>query len=272
MQRMLPLVIPILAIIVVGSLLVYFDIRTGGVTSLEGGSKIGYVPAVLTWVAFIASIVAMAGFCIYAASIAGPPVIRSGLRRKNILFGALVIIVLFFVLQFGIGVFNPLESGIASGEAPLALTWIAAILTLLANLGFVIFFARSGSQARLIPPARAQSQSLEDEGLTKQAKQIDVVLGDPQDAALLAEDFVQTKKGGYDRDAIQTRNNIAEWIVATISSDGRMPKKELEQRFSEQFPRVLWPLFNSVVYDLVYQNRLIFVQEGGMEVIALKAQ
>lgn len=278
MQKMLPLVIPVLAIVIVGSLLIYFDIKTGGITNIEEGSHVGYLPAVLTWVAFIASLIAMAGFCAYVAATTGPAIVRSSFTKRNVLIAVLVLVGAALALQFGTRVFTPLESGIASGVAPLALTWIAAVLTLFANLGFVIFVARNsvykGERSMTkVNTGRMVSQTKAKETHTvAQIKQIDVLIGDPQDAALLAEDVTQERRSVYNRDAIQTRNNIAEWIVACISSEGKMAKKDLEQKFSEQFPRTLWPLFNSVVYDLVYQNRLAFAKRDGNEVLELKGQ
>ncbi|MDG6934659.1 MAG: hypothetical protein JRN68_08155 [Nitrososphaerota archaeon] len=279
MQTRTSLVIPIVAIVVVGSLLVYFDVKTGGISNLEGGSNIGYVPAVLTWVAFIASVAAMGGFCTYVVATAGPPYVRSSITKRNVAIGIVIILAIFLILQFGLHTFAPLESGIASGEAPISLTWIAAVLTLLANLGFVIFVSKyrsngkGGEAANLgfaVISEGSQAESRAAEGRRMKTKTIDVVLGDPQDAAMLSGNFDSSRAGGYNRDAIQTRNNIAEWIVTCVSIEKKLAKKTLESRFSEQFPRTLWPLFNSVVYDLVYQNRLVLEGERGSELISLK--
>ena len=72
-----------------------------------------------------------------------------------------------------------------------------------------------------------------------------------------------------ERDALQTRKNIAEWIILSLNIGGKTPKGRLEMAFEEQFPKVYVPLFNSVLYDLIYQGKVESTKEGNRMMISL---
>jgi hypothetical protein len=77
---------------------------------------------------------------------------------------------------------------------------------------------------------------------------------------------------GEDRDLIQTKANVAEWILLSLRLGGKVAKSKLESSFEEQFPKIYVPLFNSVLYDLIYKNKVDSVKEGSRMMLFLKEE
>lgn len=72
-----------------------------------------------------------------------------------------------------------------------------------------------------------------------------------------------------EKDALQTRKNIAEWILLSLRIGGKVAKSKLELNFEDQFPKVYVPLFNSVLYDLIYQGKVESIKEGARMMLSL---
>lgn len=77
-------------------------------------------------------------------------------------------------------------------------------------------------------------------------------------------------QSGEDRDLIQTKANVAEWILLSLRLGGKVAKTKLESSFEEQFPKIYVPLFNSVLYDLIYKGKVDSVKEGSRMMLMLK--
>ncbi|MEM3638188.1 MAG: hypothetical protein QXX17_07485 [Conexivisphaerales archaeon] len=94
----------------------------------------------------------------------------------------------------------------------------------------------------------------------------------PSDLPLLTSSPPSSSLSQSERDALQTRKNIAEWIILSLNIGGKTPKGKLEMAFEEQFPKVYVPLFNSVLYDLIYQGKVETSKEGNRMMIFLPKQ
>jgi hypothetical protein len=75
-----------------------------------------------------------------------------------------------------------------------------------------------------------------------------------------------------DKDLIQTKANIAEWILLSLRMGGKVTKTKLESNFEEQFPKIYVPLFNAVLYDLIYKNKVDSIREGSRMILFLKEE
>lgn len=110
--------------------------------------------------------------------------------------------------------------------------------------------------------ATATQVKVEDEVMKKVSEIVS-----PNDLSILTSQASSLSQS--ERDALQTRKNIAEWIILSLNIGGKTPKGRLEMAFEEQFPKVYVPLFNSVLYDLIYQGKVESTKEGNRMMISL---
>ncbi len=121
----------------------------------------------------------------------------------------------------------------------------------------------SSTKQEPAPALAATTQAkVEDEVIKKVSEIVS-----PNDLSILTSQSSSLSQS--ERDALQTRKNIAEWIILSLNIGGKTPKGRLEMAFEEQFPKVYVPLFNSVLYDLIYQGKVESTKEGNRMMISL---
>jgi hypothetical protein len=241
------------------------------IPGVEEGIKIGYPYSAFVWGAFILSLAAVFVFGVHLYLRWRLPEAGTGQRPyyRFMIAALLALAALIIFLQFGTGYLRPIEQGILDGYAPLSLGWAAAIITLLINAGLVadsyLWSRRASARGPEISGARGSSpQQVGGVGAVASVKgrRMEVIVGNPQDVSVLTGSSTERKGSPFDRDEIQTRNNISEWILSSLPPHVPLDKDTLEEKFEEQFPKTLWPLFNSVLYDLIYRNKVVMRKEN----------
>jgi len=168
------------------------------------------------------------------------------------------------------------EAGISDGIAPPILLGIAPLLSMLAIVGLILYSWKTKLLSRSIAVGEQKA------GEINQPKQVQEDLSSKEAAkgqlelisSLLDKSEMQKLVGaewGYDesRDRLQTKKNIETWILESVKAANRVSKSRLEAEFERQFPTAYLALFNSVLYDLVYRDKLEVIREEGKTMICL---
>jgi hypothetical protein len=250
----------------------------GYLAQLEGGVYVGFGTALLAWTATIIAILADASivvmFVLHGHSIS---VLRL-YKKYRPLFIALpfAFAALILILQFGTPYLRYVEAGISDGIAPPILLGIAPLLSMLAIVGLILYSWKTKLLSRSIAVGEQKA------GEINQPKQVQEDLSSKEAAkgqlemisSLLDKSEMQKLVGaewGYDesRDRLQTKKNIETWILESVKAANRVSKSRLEAEFERQFPTAYLALFNSVLYDLVYRDKLEVIREEGKTMICL---
>ncbi len=183
---------------------------------------------------------------------------------------------LILILQFGTPYLRYVEAGISDGIAPPILLGIAPLLSMLAIVGLILYSWKTKLLSRSIAVGEQKA------GEINQPKQVQEDLSSKEAAkgqlemisSLLDKSEMQKLVGaewGYDesRDRLQTKKNIETWILESVKAANRVSKSRLEAEFERQFPTAYLALFNSVLYDLVYRDKLEVIREEGKTMICL---
>lgn len=230
-------------------------------------------------------------------------------RKSFVAIIVVAAIALFLILQYATNTLVPIERGIVDGFAPPSLLEISSIITLFAVFGLIIFkgeglvinknlsSTNGGSIVQPLQTAMDSSASLKSVSQSYEQERKEQTFSSqpsmkPEVPAASSEpkldDEIFKKVSGIispddltkltspqptisqsEKDALQTRKNIAEWILLSLRIAGKTPKGKLETSFEEQFPKLYVPLFNSVLYDLIYQGKVESTKEGNRMMISL---
>jgi hypothetical protein len=311
--------------------LVWLQVQTGNISKLAEGVHAGFAVSLLTWVAFVFSLIAGLGLITLVALSRRPePPSRIIARNKRLVVEIILgLAALIALAQFATPYPSYIELGILQGNVPSVLMGVAPALSFISTLGIIIYVwsakapspvvGRNGGiesservdEVRTVIPVQAPSKvvtatSSAKPARTESSKQtpVGVILPSkgaeteasartgqpgklepppgvsaetlirvgtiiaPHDPSILTNPTMPAD-GGSDRDAIQTKKNVSEWILLSLRIGGKVPKTKLETGFEDQFPRIYVPLFNSVLYDLIYQGKVEAVKEGNRMMISL---
>lgn len=262
----------------------------GYLLPLEGGVYMGFYTALLAWLASILAIAANIGLAfliiIRQQSRSLTEIVKKNMKIFSL--SVVLLIVILLLVQFSTPYLVYVERGIGDGVAPPILLSLAPSLSILAMVGLIIYALRvlvpqqakieqQGHRPQAASTGRTDLQVIEQDESKQPSTQGQVssaelaLVGsiiDPQDVARLISG-AQPADEIYTRDEIQTRKNIAEWIMSSVKGTGHVAKTKLEAEFEKQFPPTYVPLFNSVLYDLVYQDKLEVVKEGGRMMVGI---
>jgi hypothetical protein len=257
---------------------------------VTGGTVVGLHAAIFIWLTFILTL-GVAAYAVirliarnFSRNITEERIIMRGTSAGVGLGTASVLI----LLQLRYHAITYILAGVESGVAPVSLAAISSVLTMLIGVA-------SWSNTRV---PRYQKKSYVDpnkpvigwsfdptpwRSTVRRIKEIDwaskrqsaeppevqVVLGNYKEKLLLAR--VQFSKGGlirFDRDALQARKNMEQWITLRLSL-GPTTKSRLEKEVEAHFHNEFSNLFNSVLYEMIYRNEVIMAQEGQTVVLGL---
>jgi|BEDMetMinimDraft_2_1075160.scaffolds.fasta_scaffold00814_2 hypothetical protein len=250
----------------------------GYLAQLEGGVYVGFGTALLAWTATIIAILADASivmmFVLHGHSIS---VLRLYKKYRPLFIAfPFAFAALILILQFGTPYLRYVEAGISDGIAPPILLGIAPLLSMLAIVGLILYSWKTKLLSRSIAVGEQKA------GEINQPKQVQEDLSSKEAAkgqlemisSLLDKSEMQKLVGaewGYDesRDRLQTKKNIETWILESVKAANRVSKSRLEAEFERQFPTAYLALFNSVLYDLVYRDKLEVIREEGKTMICL---
>jgi hypothetical protein len=250
----------------------------GYLAQLEGGVYVGFGTALLAWTATIIAILADASivmmFVLHGHSIS---VLRLYKKYRPLFIAfPFAFAALILILQFGTPYLRYVEAGISDGIAPPILLGIAPLLSMLAIVGLILYSWKTKLLSRSIAVGEQKA------GEINQPKQVQEDLSSKEAAkgqlemisSLLDKSEMQKLVGaewGYDesRDRLQTKKNIETWILESVKAANRVSKSRLEAEFKRQFPTAYLALFNSVLYDLVYRDKLEVIREEGKTMICL---
>jgi len=262
----------------------------GYLSQIEGGIYVGFGAALLAWTATIIAIVADACivvmFVLHSQSIS----VVKLYRKYRLLFVVLpaALVGLIIILQFGTPYLTYVELGISDGIAPPILLGLAPLLSMLAIVGLIMYSWKTSLLSGSIvankekpvelnisakpEPAEvplATSAASQKEAAKEQLKMISSILDKSDIQKLVSPEPLW----GYDesRDRLQTKRNIETWILESVKAANRIQKNMLEAEFERHFPATYLALFNSVLYDLVYKDKLEIVKEDGKTMVCLRS-
>jgi len=289
---------------IVGAVLLLFLLFvTTPMGTLESGVPANFGVALVTWVAFALSIFVL-GYVLFDFAVEKRQDEMAKLGFTKARAGAVVLVAglaVILYLQLGTPYFVAIESGILAGEVPLALTGVTSAVWLIV-LGSILLrhqlrnitFANGlnpkepavtelpASDPVIAPPAPTQQSVqpqpsvpgppirliMDSSSITlEDIRRVGTIMAQKDVEALTAHGSPAI--GEADRDFLQIKKNVSEWIILSLSIGGKMPKQKLESSFEDQFPKKLLPLFNSVLYDLIYQNRVQSTRDGTKMMISL---
>jgi hypothetical protein len=255
----------------------------GYLARFEGGVYVGFGTALLAWTATIIAILADASivlmFVLHSRSVS----ILRLYKKYRLLFIILPLslVALILVVQFGTPYLRYMEAGISDGIAPPILLGLAPLLSMLAIIGLILYSWKTKLLSGNIAPIKERAIEI------NQPKQLEAFVSPapstPKEAAkeqleiissILDKSEMQKLVSGewaYDdsRDRLQTKRNIETWILESVKAADRVSKNRLEAEFERQFPSTYLALFNSVLYDLVYKDKLEIIREEGKTMICL---
>jgi hypothetical protein len=291
--RRLAVVLAVFAALIIT--LAGLQLGTNYLVGIEQGVHAGFEAALLTWVAFVVSLLANLGLIvIFAIGKREEPLSKlvSEYKRQLLLvLGILVALFLFF--QFGTSTLLYIELGIIQGNVPPVLIGAAPALSIFAMVGILAYIwvyrprvtvvhvdgGTHSIKAQEVTGSNTAEKSVVSEvnrvashaGVSEEdMAKIGTILSPEDMAALMLP--AKSDSGEFSRDEIQTRKNIAQWILQSLKGGVRMAKSKLEVDFERQFPNSYIPLLNSVLYDLVYQEKVEMTREGARTMLSLPRQ
>ncbi|MEM0117408.1 MAG: hypothetical protein QXV32_03080 [Conexivisphaerales archaeon] len=272
----------------------------GYLKGIEGGVYMGFSTALLAWVAFFLALAADMGMVLLLILRSQSSTLSLLYRRHRILSIALPLSFLaaIAVLQFGTPYLGYIEAGVSQGIAPPILLSLAPALSILAVIALMLFTWKFRYLQKVSVPEKAKVEVVQNtfpqvreqtgptdiptapsaihssEGKKSIAKEqlelISSILDNQEMQKLVDSELIVDS--AQDRDQLQTRKNIEQWILESVRASGRITKNRLEADFERQFPPVYLALFNSVLYDLVYKDKLVISREGSRTIIALPSK
>ncbi|MDG6933414.1 MAG: hypothetical protein JRN68_01825 [Nitrososphaerota archaeon] len=268
----------------------------GLIGQLSSGTHVGVYNSVFIWLTFIATLV-FAAYEILIILVRAAGRNRQGKGPAPLLVGvpALVICaVSLVVVQAEFHGVSYIVGGVEAGEAPLSLLAFSSIITAL--IGVLIFAdvrlwegwsyrmtgqnhsgesypdTRAGIRADFSGARRIGEIDWASQKPADESKEMRVVLDSIEGNHVVAR--VQIGKRGpirFDKDFLQARNNIEQWIIFRLETLGPVTKSRLEREFGKVFSEQFTSLFDSVLYDMLYREKLLMGNEGQTVVIGLPA-
>jgi hypothetical protein len=274
--RRAPLALLLLAVLA-ASYLLYPSALSAG---LGNGVGMGVNLSIATWFAFLVT-VGVLYFGLLRRLLASISKSVSQYRsrlRFGIAISVLAALEALYIVQVNGGYLSSLLHGIAQGYVPLG------ILLLESGVCVGMAFWRLVSPKPVSVPSQMgvstysigelqrtglREVDWEGKGEREEPREIRVLVGDEPDSPVLELEIAPSQKSVYTRDDIQTRSILADWIIKTLQKESPLEKATLEESFRASFPSLYVSLLNSVLYDLVYKNKVLLVVEDRGIMLAL---
>lgn len=269
-------------------------ILSGLIGRLLSGTHVGVYTSVFIWLTFIATVV-IATFGILTVLVRAAGRNRHNKTLVKLLTGVLVLAIGIISLGVAQAEFHGVSyiiAGIEAGEAPLSLLALSSIITVTTGVLISADVKLWGSWIHRMTDKNVTDGSYSDirlgirddfsgakrigeidwasEKPTDESKEMRVVLDSMGGNHVIAR--VQIGKSGsirFDKDSLQARNNIEQWIIFRLETLGPVTKSRLEREFGKSFSDQFVSLFNSVLYDMLYREKLLMGNEGETVVIGL---